>query len=507
MPRTRALWAQDNLDALPRIRSNSVAVAYLDPPFNSGRNYDAVFSSTRVSGPLTAMSFADSRDESDEAFALLPRLGEWVPATAVGLVKSLVTTLGRGSTASYLVAMAPRLAEVHRSLAETGSLFLHCDPSASHYLKVLLDHIFGEENFRSEIVWKRTHAHSSSRRFGPVHDTILFYTKSNKYQWNQLFGEYRAAYLEKFFTLTDERGRYQLITCTAPGDRTGTRAHYDWRGLLPPPGRHWAWRREQMERFEGEGRLVHSATGTPRLKRYIDEGRGVQLQDIWLDINRLDAHSEERVGFETQKPLALLERIIASTSQPGDLVLDPFAGSGTTLVAAERMGRDWIGIDQSLIGAAISLARVRQEVSGGSIELGGFPATEEAARGLLRRDPVAFGVWGTSMLGTVTDRKASNQTLASGNGVLRFPSRVLHLSSWVPLMGRVEPVQMSIRKNKGARLGFFLGMPGTTALSRWLAKSVPIPVREIDLNALVTDKARRTGIVPEVVMASKGRLA
>jgi DNA modification methylase len=378
---TRRLWAVDNLEGLARLPSASVQLAYLDPPFNSGRSYDTLMVASRAHGRHAREAFSDDWGWSEETKRVSEGLGEWLPASAVEFVQGLARTLGEADIVAYLVMMAPRLAEVRRVLTDTGSAYIHCDPSASHYLKVLLDHLFGSENFRNEIAWKRTHAHSSSRRYGPVHDVILFYSKGPRYTWNPVFSEYSPLYLEKHFRLQDERGPYQLITCTAPGDRTGTRAHYEWHGLLPPPGRHWAWRREHMESLERDGRLVHSSNGVPRLKRYADDGVGVCVQDVWTDINRLDSHSDERVGFETQKPLGLLERVIAASSDPGDLVLDPFCGSGTTAVAAERLGRAWVCMDISLTACSITLARVRQEASLEWVSLEGFPSEKPGAPG------------------------------------------------------------------------------------------------------------------------------
>ena len=235
----RRLWAMDNLEALAELPANTVALAYLDPPFNSRRSYDTVVTVSRQSGQEIQSAFSDSWRWSDKTRKLLRNLGQWLPKSAASIVNTLVSTLGECNTSAYLVMMAPRLAAVHRCLREDGSLYLHCDPAASHYLKVLLDHLFGQNNFRNEIVWKRTHAHSSSKRYGPVHDTILFYTKSPRYTWNRAFLKYSESYLTKHFRNSDERGKYQLITCTAPGDRTGTRAHYLWRNQWPPPGRHW----------------------------------------------------------------------------------------------------------------------------------------------------------------------------------------------------------------------------------------------------------------------------
>src|SRR6266542_1210976 len=248
----RSLWAVDNLDGLSRLASGSVGLVYLDPPFNSGRSYEAILAPREAGRQHREQAFSDTWRWCEEVSRLLNGLGKWLPQPTAQLVRELVRALGTSDLAAYLVTMAPRLNEIHRVLGEQGSLYVHCDPAASHYLKILLDHVFGPENFRNEIVWKRTHAHSSSRRYGPVHDTILFYSKTPRYAWTTIFSQYRPAYLDQYFTHEDERGRYQLITCTAPGDRTGTRAHYEWHGKLPPPGRHWAWKFEQMETFERE---------------------------------------------------------------------------------------------------------------------------------------------------------------------------------------------------------------------------------------------------------------
>ena len=491
----RCLWALDNVEGLLRLESDSVALAYLDPPFNSGRNYGTVLSTTRTAGKEIRHTFADTWRWNDSTKRVLRELGTFLSKPAAELVRSLANTLGPTPAAAYLVEMAPRLAASHRVLKTHGSLYVHCDPAASHYLKILLDHIFGAENFRSEIIWKRTHAHSGSRRYGPVHDTLLFYSKSSEYTWNPVFAPYQDSYLEKHFRQSDEDGSYQLITCTAPGDRQGTRAHYVWNGLLPPPGRHWAWKREQMETFEREGRLVHSSNGVPRLKRYSHEGRGVPVQDLWLDINRLDAHSRERTGFETQKPVALLERIIAASSNPGDVVLDPFAGSGTTAVAAERLKRSWVVMDSSLTACAIALSRVRQEVNLATVGIEGFPTDTSGARRLLREEPTAFGIWGTSMLGSIPDREGTNPTVVVGAGNLSERSRRVEILSWVPISDRLAMAVPTTKRGRLSKLGVILrhNRSAETA-KRWLSRTVNIPTHVVDLEHLVDTDANKTGL-------------
>jgi hypothetical protein len=256
-----------------------------------------------------------------------------------------------------------------------------------------------------------------------------------------------------------------------------------------------------MEALEKEGNLVHSSNGIPRRKRYIDEAPGVQLQDVWSDINRLDAHSAERVGFETQKPLALLSRIIEASSQAGDVVLDPFVGSGTTLLAAERAGRGWIGIDSSLLAGSLSLARVRQSVNLSRVELSGFPRDVAAAQALRKSEPVAFGLWGTSMLATLADRGGRTDSLVTGNGQMRIRRHLTQLKSWVPLQGSAKPDITGFPKGRLSKAGFVLRADRRVGagLSEHLQNSLGIPIREVPLESLVGVDCQRRGIAPEVV--------
>jgi DNA modification methylase len=488
-PSVRQLWAGDNLEMLSSLQRESVDLVYLDPPFNSGRSYDARLD---PSAPRSAVAFSDSwrwDDATEAAFRELPLL---VPSQAMDLVNSLTRSLGKSDTAAYLVMMAPRLAAAHQGLKTTGSIYLHCDPSASHYLKLLLDLIFGPQNFRNEIVWKRTHAHSGSRRFGPVHDIVLYYTKSKAYTWNQLYVPYSTDYLAKYFRHSDGLGRFQLITCTGPGARPGTKAHYRWRGVLPPKDRHWAWTAERMEELDAQGRLVHSANGIPRLKRYVDDAEGTRLQDIWVDINPLGAHSNERTGYETQKPLALLERIIRASSNPGDVVVDPFGGSGTTAAAAESLGRSWISADLSLLANSITLARVRSSVPTADIELIGFPDSESAARRLLSERPNDFAVWATAMMRTLIDADHTTSELAIG--CRRYSDFAPGATSWVPLVSRrVEPPMQRLQSS-GQNL-VLLTNRNAGSLAEQLRDTASHEVTEVGLESAVSAEALRSGAI------------
>ena len=350
--------------------------------------------------------------------------------------------------------------------------------------------IFGADNFRNEIIWKRTHAHSGSRRFGPVHDVILFYSRTTTYTWNQLYSPYTDQYIEKYFRNSDDAGRYQLITCTAPGARPGTRAHYAWRGVWPPSNRHWAWTADKMEEFEAKGLIVYSSNGTPRLKRYTDDGEGTKLQDIWVDINPLSAHSGERTGYETQKPVELLERIIAATTQPGDLIVDPFGGAGTTAVAAERLGRRWQIADISLLASSLSLSRLRADGYVGAIELHGFPSEVSHATALRQGDTTAYAVWGTAMLSTLLNRQETDPDLASGVGSWTDGATSESLVSWVPLTERA--VKRSVGKIRADRTLVLTTNQRSEALATSL--SVPnTPLTLIRVEACVSELSRRVG--------------
>lgn len=493
----RRLIVGDNLHWLGTLPRESVALVYLDPPFNSKRAYGAYLSRGRE-GAADLSAFTDTWEWDESVETLLAGASEWMSARTSDLLRSLVASLGKSSLAAYVVMMAPRLAEVHRGLASTGSAYLHCDPAASHYLRILLDAIFGSQNFRNEIVWRRTHAHSSSQRYGPIHDSILFYSKGANYTWNAPKTPYKADYLEKFYRGSDAGGTFQLITCTAPGDRVGTRAHYEWRGMLPPPGRHWAWQRERMQEFEDQGRLAYSATGVPRLKRYAHEGAGLAVQDLWLDINRLDAHQDERLGFETQKPIALLERIILASSKPGETVLDPFGGTGTTGVAAERNGRGWILGDSSLLASSLALGRLRQQSGSSAIRLDGFPATADQGRRLLRRNPTQFGVWATGMVGTTIDRDSIKDSLVVGTGAIKL-KKSIDLLSWVPLRSSYPLIAPSIKHSRLDKMVLYLDAgPSTGRLSAYLNTLYPARVRSLQLDDLVTTEAREIGMAPRV---------
>ena len=411
VPAANALYYGDNLDVLPRyIADESVDLVYLDPPFNSNANYNVLFAEkdgTRSAGQIEA--FTDTWHWDQAAVADYEATVERGGRVADALV-AMRTFLGGSDMLAYLSMMAPRLVELRRVLRPTGSLYLHCDPTASHYLKLLLDAVFGPANFRAEIIWKRTTAHSDSKQGrklpGRIHDVLLFYSRGDDWTWNTIFTDYDESYVASHYRFeedgTGRRFRKADLTAAKPGGDTS----YDWKGVLPYSGRFWAYSREHMEQFEADGRLIYTRTGMPELKRYLDEMPGVSLQDLWTDIDAINARAAERLGYPTQKPLALLERIIAASSNPGDVVLDPFCGCGTAIDAAQRLGRQWVGIDITHLAINLIKNRLRtahdQHLTGYedlSFDVIGEPTDLAGAADLAASDPYQFQWWALGLVG------------------------------------------------------------------------------------------------------------
>jgi DNA modification methylase len=297
--------------------------------------------------------------------------------------------------------MAPRLVELRRVLTPAGSLYLHCDPAASHYLKILLDAAFGAPNFRNEITWKRTFVHGDSRsRFAFVSDTILLYSKGPEFRFNRLHLPYPQSYLDKYYRYADPDGRrYQLVTLRSPHPRPNL--HYEYNGYKPHPN-GWSVSREKMEQLHREHRLYFPADKGKmiREKYYLDEMPGAAMGDFWEDIPPINSQARERLGYPTQKPAALLERIITASSNAGDTVLDPFCGCGTTIHAAQRLGRRWVGID--ITHLAISLIKNRLQDAFGkdaAFTVIGEPVSVPDAEALAATDPYQFQWWALGLVG------------------------------------------------------------------------------------------------------------
>ena len=383
------LYFGDNLDILrEHIPDESVDLIYLDPPFNSRATYNVLFrekSGEESAAQITAFDDTWHWDlGSEAAYRDVMTNG---PAKLVDLLDAMRKFLGQNDMMAYLTMMAQRMVELHRVLKPTGSLYLHCDPTASHYLKLLLDATFGARNFLTEITWKRTSAHSDTRQgrrqYGRVHDIIFFYAKADQWTWRPIYTEYDEKYVEEFYRYTeDETGRrYRLDNLTGPGGAAKGNPQYEVMGVT----RYWRYSRERMDELIAEGRIVQSSPGAvPAYKRYLDEMPGTALQDVWTDIPPIGARARERLSYPTQKPEALLERIIASSSNEGDVVLDPFCGCGTTVTVAERLGRRWIGIDITHIAIALMKSRLHDTFADdlSPYAVVGDPKDVESARAL-----------------------------------------------------------------------------------------------------------------------------
>ena len=430
-----ALYYGDNLAVLrEHVADESVDLVYLDPPFNSNASYNVLFRErSGEESPAQIRAFTDTWEWTQETELTFEQdiIGNpAVPPAVKDMITAFRQFIGRNAMMAYLVMMAPRLVELRRVLKPTGSIYLHCDPTASHYLKLLLDAVFGATNYRNEISWRRTSAHNDAkqgrRQYGNVRDTILLYTKSNSWNWNWQYTEYEAEYIESFYKfkepISDRRYRMGDLTAAKPGgdtsyqwrvkrQRTGeweadtTNEYLDpvegweYKGLLPYTGRYWAYSRDRMSEMSGDGRIVYTKNGMPNYKRYLDEMPGVPLQNDWTDIR--PASRSESLNYATQKPEALLERIIGASSNEGDVVLDPFCGCGTAVVAAHKLGRQWLGIDITHLAVALMKNRLKTAFdldSGQDYEVIGEPQDEGSARALWEQDPYQFQFWAVSLL-------------------------------------------------------------------------------------------------------------
>ena len=468
---TRVVYCGDNLDQLAKLPEKCVDLIYIDPPFNSNRNYEVFWGEAKEK-----RSFEDRH----------------------------------ASTQAYIDFMRPRCVELHRVLKDTGSFYYHCDWHASHYVKVMLDQIFGENQFQSEIIWKRTSAHSdASTRFATITDSIFFYAPRNAV-FNRQYTEHDPEYLEKFYRHHDERGRYRhdhIIRSASMGPRPNLA--YEYKGYRP----EWGWRvvRNKLEALDKDGRIAWSKSGRPYLKRYLAEQKGNIVPNLWADIPPISAQSAERLGYPTQKPLALLDRIIKVSSNEGDIVLDAFCGCGTALVAAENLGRQWIGIDISPTACRVMAKRLRDVCKlpededlwriGRGFVVRDLPWTEE---GLRKIPPFEFENWAVIALGGIPNKtqvadkgidgrifpvSALPEGKAGGQGEMEF------MDDWYPIQvkqkdkaGRpdIDAFETAMQR-AGRKKGFFVAFDySETALheiGRFFKATgcviVPLTVREI----------------------------
>jgi len=420
------LYYGDNLRILKDyIQTESIDFIYLDPPFNSNRNYNVLFkeeSGKEAEAQITA--FEDTwhwNQDTEKTYQDL--ITDGTPGIS-SMINALRQAIGPNQMMAYLVMMAIRLIELHRVLKPTGSLYLHCDPTASHYLKIILDSIFGSENYRNEIIWKRTTAHNDPKRWGNVHDVLLYYSKTDAPKWNQVFLDHTEHHKARF-NKTDPDGRLWTDGDLTAKGLSGGGYTYEYRGFTSL----WRVPLETMKRLDAENRLHFTKTGGIRIKRYLDELQGTIVQDVITDIFPINSQAAERLGYPTQKPVALLERIIQASSNPGDVVLDPFGGCGTTISAAQNLGREWIGIDITHLAIALQKYRLADAYGlqpGKDYKVIGEPEDFASAKQLSIEDRYQFQWWALSLIkarpfGTTGQTKAGKKGSDKGiDGIISF---------------------------------------------------------------------------------------
>lgn len=400
-----ALYYGDNLDVLrASIGDETVDLVYLDPPFNSNASYNVLFKAPSGKGSQAQIeAFEDTwhwNEHAERAFDEVMQSGN---SEAANMLKAMRSFLGENDMMAYLAMMAVRLIELHRVLKPTGSLYLHCDPTASHYLKILLDAIFGAERFVNEISWRRTTAKADykqgARHFPRIRDIIFRYAKTDEYVFNQPFADYDESYLESKYRFRDEAGRlYRLDNLTGPGGAAKGNAHYELMGVT----RYWRYSKERMAALVEEGRIIQTKPGgVPQYKRYLDEMPGAPVSDDWDDIRPINSQAQERLGYPTQKPLVLLERIISASSNETDFVLDPFCGCGTAVHAAQKLNRQWIGIDITHLAIGLIERRLKDAFPGIKFEVHGTPKDFGGAENLAQRDKYQFQWWAVTLINAV----------------------------------------------------------------------------------------------------------
>ena len=436
------LFYGDNFEIMSsRLGRESVDLIYLDPPFNSNKNYNIVYSKAHESPvPEQVQAFSDTwtLDAGREEMArTMPSLMKAYGIDSAYVELWRVWTLALKNTQpellAYLVYMIQRLILMKSVLRPSGSIYFHCDPTASHYLKVMMDGIFGYKNFRNEIIWKRTSSHNRARKWGDIHDVILFYSKSDNYTWNDVKQGYSEEYIAGKYKYEDERGRFRFVDATAPGRRQGASGSV-WNGYDPDQGgRHWAVPKNLIDVLSSEGKFVPSGVheqldalagagllrfskgrsdgrGRPEFKKYLSDGQNVQ--DVVTDIMPLNSQSAERIGYPTQKPIELISRIIEASSKPGDVIFDPFCGCGTTLIAAERLNRRWIGCDIAILPINIAQRRLDLEQSSGSdgsyVTIG-VPQSVQEAISFSQNSPAQFVHWIIEFVGGFPVSPSSNR--------------------------------------------------------------------------------------------------
>lgn len=474
------LYYGDNLDILrEHIPDESIDLIYLDPPFNSNRSYNVLFK--EANGTAAGSQIAAFDDSWHWGPASEDTLREIVTTASphiVEMIQAIVGFVGRNDVTAYLVMMTVRLIELHRVLKPTGSIYLHCDPTASHYLKVVMDTIFGPENFRNEIVWQRTSAKGLAfTRFASNHDVILRYTKSDSWIWNPQYAPHDPEYIRKFYRHVEpETGRRYRLDNLANPNKNRPNLTYEFLGVT----RVWRWTKKRMQAAYEQGLVVQRKPGAvPAFKRYLDEQEGTPIGDTWIDIHPVQSQAKENLGYPTQKPLELLERIIQASSNPGDLVLDPFCGCGTTIAAAQKLGRQWIGIDVTHLSIALMRQRL-DDMFGDTVEYEtvGQPADLASAEALARQDRHQFEWWSLSLIKARPAQDKKKGADQGVDGILFFIDEARKKAKKVVVQVKSGHVQSSYIRDLGhvvarenAAMGFLITLERPTTPMRTEALS------------------------------------
>ena len=481
MPNT--LYYGDNLDILRQhVADESVDLVYLDPPFNSNANYNVLFrEQSGEASPAQIRAFTDTWEWTQEAERTFEQeivTNPGTPANVKEMISAFRQFIGSNAMMAYLVMMTPRLVELRRVLKPTGSIYLHCDPTASHYLKLLMDTIFGPEFFQNEITWKRTSGHSDAQRFGRVHDVILFYTRDRDAIWNVTHQPFDEAYVAEYYRYKDPDGRRWMSGDLSAAGLQGGGYEYEWKGVT----RVWRVPMSTMEQLDAQGRVFYTKNGIARRKRYLDESPGLKMQDVWVDIEALRSWHRERLGYPTQKPQALLERIIQASSNEGDVVLDPFCGCGTAVAAAENLKRRWIGIDVTHLAVALMKSRLRTAFDlhpDADYRVVGEPVDVGGARALAEQDRYQFQYWAMSLLEALPREQDRRRGADRGiDGVVHFidgPRRatrkaIVQVKSGSVSSPYIRDLKGTVEREKAA-LGLFITLEEPTSAMRTEAVS------------------------------------
>lgn len=413
-----------------RIADASVDLIYLDPPFNSKATYNILYK-TPVGADSQRKAFEDTWRWEDGAQAALESLMR-SDVSVFKVLQALQGFLGQSDVMAYVAMMTVRLVEMRRILKSSGSIYLHCDPTASHYLKIVMDAIFGGMNFRNEIIWLRSRnpkgSQHSSRKFSPSTDTILYYGMCDTapFYADAIKTRLNPQELLEKYDRVDEIGRYAdgpILRSASMGVRPNL--VYEYKGFTPPP---YGWRVEieKLKQIDAAGNLAWTSSGAPRRKLRPEDDKGDPIGSFWGDIPPVNSQAEERIGYPTQKPLALLERVIRASTKPGDTVLDPFCGCGTAVHAAERLGRKWIGIDVTYLAIQVIEDRIKTYLPAARYAVEGIPKDEYSARKLAEQNPHVFQEWAVGLVGGQSRGRGPDKGIDGEIAFLRGPGQYGH---------------------------------------------------------------------------------